>query len=265
MPGAAAPAGNDVDDGMGDDVGDAVVLHRVVVGALATNCWLVHAVGDRSTLLVDPGDEPQRILDALAHPPGPRDGVDTGPEVVAIVLTHAHFDHVLAVPALVAALDAPVLAHPADAPVWPGELDHLHRHGHWDAGTATADLLRNDATTLTPSPRWRPWDGITEPVTDGHQIQLGPLTATLLHTPGHTPGGLTVAIGSHLITGDTLFPGGPGLTGNRWPTSDFDTIMRSVERLMTWPDDTTVHPGHGPDTNIGKERPHMPSWRARGW
>ena len=83
MPGAAAPAGNDV----GDDMGDAVVLHRVVVGALATNCWLVHAVGDRSTLLVDPGDESQRILDAVAHPPGPRDGVDTGLDVVAIVLT----------------------------------------------------------------------------------------------------------------------------------------------------------------------------------
>jgi hydroxyacylglutathione hydrolase len=260
MPGAAAPAGNNVDD----DMGDAVVLHRVVVGALATNCWLVHAVGDRSTLLVDPGDEPQRILDAVAHPPGPQDGVDTGLEVVAIVLTHAHFDHVLAVPALVAALDAPVLAHPADATVWPGELDHLHRNGHWDAGTATADLLRNDATTLTPSPGWRPWDGITEPATDGHQIRLGSLTATLLHTPGHTPGGLTVAIGSHLLTGDTLFPGGPGLTGS-WPTSDFDTIMRSVEWLMTWPNDTTVHPGHGPDTNIGAERPHVPSWRARGW
>jgi glyoxylase-like metal-dependent hydrolase (beta-lactamase superfamily II) len=146
--------------------------------------------------------------------------------------------------------------------VWPGELDHLRRHGHWDAGTATADLLRNDASTLTPPPGWRPWDGITEPVTDGHQIRLGPLTATLLHTPGHTPGGLTVAIGSHLLTGDTLFPGGPGLTGTRWPTSDFDTIMHSVDRLMTWPDDTTVHPGHGSDTIIGAERPRVPSWRG---
>ena len=249
----------------GSEGDDAVVLHRVVVGPLATNCWLVHPVGDRSALLVDPGDEPLRILDALAHPPAWRDALDGGLQVVALVLTHAHFDHVLAVADLVAALGVPVLAHPADASVWPGELDHLRRYGHWDAGTATADLLGDDAATLNPSHGWRPWDGITEPVTDGHQIRLGPLTATLLHTPGHTPGGLTVAIGSHLLTGDTLFPGGPGLTGERWPTSDFDTIMRSVDHLMTWPDDTTVHPGHGPDTTIGAERPRVPSWRTRGW
>ena len=240
----------------GATAGHDVVLHRVVVGALATNTWLVHAAGDRATLLVDPGDEPGRILDAVGHPPGALD-------VVAVVLTHAHFDHVLAVPAVAAALGAPVFAHPADAPVWPGELEHLRRHGHWDAGTATADLLGGDA--LTPPPGWQPWDGTTEPVTDGHEIRLGPLTATLLHTPGHTPGGLSVAIGAHLLTGDTLFPGGPGLTGSRWPTSDFATIMRSVDRLMTWPDDTAVHPGHGSDTTIGAERPHVPSWRVRGW
>ena len=235
--------------------GHDVVLHRVVVGALATNSWLVHAAGDRTALLVDPGDEPGRILDAVARPPGL--------DVVAVVLTHAHFDHVLAVPAVAAALGAPVFAHPADAPVWPGELEHLRRHGHWDAGTATADLLGGGA--LTPPPGRRPWDGITEPVTDGHEIRFGPLTATLLHTPGHTPGGLSVAVGGHLLTGDTLFPGGPGLTGARWPTSDFATIMRSVDRLMTWPDDTVVHPGHGSDTTLGAERPHVPSWRARGW
>lgn len=259
MPDATAPADQDVD----------AVVHRVIVGALATNCWLVHAVGDRSTLLVDPGDEPQRILDSVAHPPGRRDaldtGHDTGLDVVALVLTHAHFDHVLAVPAVAEALGLPVLAHPADARMWPGELDHLRRHGRWDAGTATADLLRSDASALTPPPGWRPWDGITEPVTDGHEIRLGPLTATLLHTPGHTPGGLSVVIGSHLLTGDTLFPGGPGLTGEQWPTSDFDTIMHSVDRLMTWPDSTSVHPGHGSNTTIGAERPCVPSWRSRGW
>ena len=249
----------------GATAGHDVVLHRVVVGALATNCWLVHAAGDRATLLVDPGDEPQRILDTVAHPSGRRGALDTGLDVVAIVLTHAHFDHVLAVPAVAEALGLPVLAHPADAPVWPGELDHLRRHGHWDAGTATADLLRSDASALTPPPGWRPWDGITEPVTDGDEIRLGSLTATLLHTPGHTPGGLSVVIGSHLLTGDTLFPGGPGLTGEQWPTSDFDTIMRSVDRLMAWPDGTSVHPGHGPNTTIGAERPSVPSWRARGW
>lgn len=96
---------------------DGVVLHRVVVGVLATNCWIVHAAGRREAVVIDPGDEAERVLDAVR-----RHGLD----VRAVVLTHAHFDHVLAVPGVVAALGGvPVLAHPDDADVWPGELAHL--------------------------------------------------------------------------------------------------------------------------------------------
>ena len=124
-----------------------LALHRVVVGPLATNCWLAHAAGDRSALLVDPGDEAELILGTIQH---------LHLDIVAVVLTHTHFDHVLAVPAVAAALGAPVLAHPADKPVWPGELQHLRRHGHWDAGTATADLLAADPAALTPPPGGSP-------------------------------------------------------------------------------------------------------------
>ncbi len=236
--------------------GARVVLHRVVVGPLDTNCWLVHAAGDPRALVVDPGDEPDRVLAAVrGH----------GLDVRAVVLTHAHFDHVLAVPQVAAGRGVATLAHPADAAVWPGELAHLRTHGHWDAGTATADLLRGDPGALTPDPATTLWDGTSTPVPDGHRLRLGALTATLLHTPGHTPGGLTVAVHGHLLTGDTLFPGGPGLTGAQWPTSDFLQIMSSVDRLMTWPADTVVHPGHGRDTTIGDERRHVATWRARGW
>jgi len=104
---------------------------------------------------------------------------------------------------------------------------------------------------------------------DGDILQAGPLTAHVLHTAGHSPGGLSLYLSGgaghpgHVLTGDTLFPGGPGLTG--WPLSDFPTILASVRRLLDLPARTVVHPGHGPDTTVGTERPALPSWAARGW
>jgi hydroxyacylglutathione hydrolase len=233
------------------------VLRRVVVGPLRTNCWVVHARGSPEALLVDPGDEPDRILNAVA-----------GLHVVAIVLSHAHFDHVLAVPDVAAALAAPVLAHAGDAPVWPHELATLAREGHFDAGTATADLLAS-GHPLRPDPRRALWDGHVDRVLrDGEVLAVGPLRVGVWHVPGHTPGsiGLVVPGGrrpGHVLTGDTLFPGGPGLTG--WPLSDFPAILTSVRRLLDLPADTVVHPGHGPDTTIGTERPALETWAARGW
>ncbi|HEY9524182.1 MAG TPA: MBL fold metallo-hydrolase [Thermopolyspora sp.] len=228
------------------------VLRRIVVGVLDTNCWILHAHGDRRALVVDPGDEPGRILAAVA----PLD-------VVAVLLTHAHFDHVLAVRSVVETLSVPVLAHPADAPVWPHELATARGVGHWDAGTATARILARDPAPLAFRPGPPLWDGTSSPVVDGQVLHIGPLAVRALHTPGHTPGGLTLSVEGHLLTGDTLFPGGPGLTGP--PLSDFATIMRSVRRLLTLPGTTLIHPGHGPDTTVAAERPHLDEWIDRGW
>jgi glyoxylase-like metal-dependent hydrolase (beta-lactamase superfamily II) len=224
-----------------------VNLRRVVVGVLETNCWIVSAGGE--ALVVDPGDEPERVLAATADL-----------RVTAILLTHAHFDHVLAVPALVDAWQVPVLAHPAEAPVWPHELATVRRDGHWDAGTATTALLTRDPALLAPPGRL--WDGAFTPVDEG-DLRVGPLTARVLHTPGHTPGGISLLVDGHLLSGDTLFPGGPGLTGP--PLSDFATIIDSVRRLLALPGDTRVHPGHGPDTTVAAERPHLDGWISRGW
>jgi hydroxyacylglutathione hydrolase len=240
------------------DRGPEVVLRRVVVGPLQTNCWVVHARGHRQALLVDPGDEPDRVLAAVADL-----------DVTAIVLSHAHFDHVLAVPAVAAALHAPVLAHADDAPVWPHELATLARAGHFDAGTATSGLLAA-GHPLRPDPSHPGWDGhVDRHLRDGDILRAGPLSVHVLHTAGHTPGGLSLFLPGgvghpgHVLTGDTLFPGGPGLTG--WPLSDFPTILASVRRLLDLPARTVVHPGHGPDTTVGTERPALPSWAARGW
>jgi glyoxylase-like metal-dependent hydrolase (beta-lactamase superfamily II) len=148
-------------------------------------------------------------------------------EVVAIVTTHGHYDHWQALDAVAGGTGAPVWLHPADADMVPRRADR-------------------DAA-------------------DGTRIRFGDAEVELVHTPGHTPGSTCVLLGrAHLFSGDTLFPGGPGNTfGN---ADAFERIMRSLrERLFRLPDETWVYPGHGDDTTIGTERPHLDEWRARGW
>jgi glyoxylase-like metal-dependent hydrolase (beta-lactamase superfamily II) len=104
---------------------------------------------------------------------------------------------------------------------------------------------------------------VETPIADGEIISFGNVSLQAIHTPGHTPGSTCFFGHGLLFSGDTLFPGGPGAT-NR--SEDFTTIMRSLrERLFTLSDDTVVLPGHGPDTTIGAERPHLPEWEQRGW
>ncbi|AHI00257.1 MBL fold metallo-hydrolase [Kutzneria viridogrisea] len=222
-------------------------IDRVAVGPLHTNCWVLADSGQ--ALVLDPGDEPEAVRAAVE-----------GLEVIGVALTHAHADHVLALEVL----DAPVLGHPAEQAVWRHELAHLAQHGYFDAGTATEELL-TAGTPLAPVPEVPLWQGEFDRVLgEGDRITLGSQEVRVLHTPGHTPGGLSYAVPGHLFTGDTLFPGGPGLTG--WPLSDFDTIIGSVRRLLReFPGDTLVHPGHGANTTIGQELPHLEQWRQRGW
>jgi glyoxylase-like metal-dependent hydrolase (beta-lactamase superfamily II) len=102
------------------------------------------------------------------------------------------------------------------------------------------------------------------PMEHGDEVAVGRLALRIIHTPGHTPGSVCLALPGHLFTGDTLFPGGPGATGG--PGSSFPSIIESIrERLFPLSDDTVVHPGHGLDTTIGDERPDLEEWIARGW
>ncbi|MEU3458098.1 MBL fold metallo-hydrolase [Micromonospora sp. NPDC006766] len=152
--------------------------------------------------------------------------------VVAILATHAHDDHVRVAPELARATGAPVLLHPADRVLW--------------------DLVHPDT----------PPDG---ELTDGQTIAVGGTTLRVLHTPGHSPGACSLHAPDLgvVFTGDTLFAGGPGATGRSY--SDFGTIIQSIRtRLLTLPPETVVHTGHGDDTTIGAEAPHLDEWIARG-
>ena len=143
-----------------------------------------------------------------------------------VLTTHGHGDHIQAVPAVRAA---------------------GHRVG---VGAADAHML----------------PGYDFEIADGSVVDVGRLRLRAIHTPGHTPGGTCFSIeGSPvLLAGDTLFPGGPGAT--RGNSTDFATIIRSIQqRLFVLPDETIVMPGHGDDTTIGTERPHLQEWIDRGW
>ena len=155
-----------------------------------------------------------------------------GRRVLAVVATHAHDDHVARAPAVAQRLGAPVLLHPADRPVW--ELTH-------PASAATTDL------------------------TDGQVLTVAGTELHVLHTPGHTPGSVCLYAPDLgvVLTGDTLFQGGPGATGRSF--SDFPTIVESIRtRLLTLPPRTRVLTGHGDETTIGDEAPHLAEWVARG-
>jgi len=149
--------------------------------------------------------------------------------LAAIVITHGHADHWQALDAVAEATGAPVYLHPADASMVPRPAD-----------VEAGDLVRI--------------------AFGGSAVDVG-----LLHTPGHTPGSVCVLLGeTHLFTGDTLFPGGPGNTFGS--AEAFAEIMRTLRtRIFALPDDTWVYPGHGDDTTLGVERPHLDEWQARGW
>jgi glyoxylase-like metal-dependent hydrolase (beta-lactamase superfamily II) len=142
----------------------------------------------------------------------------------------------------------------------------LETHGHWDhiqAVPQVRDAGYEVGVTAEDAKMLPSYDFVIE---DDSVIEVGRLRLQTIHTPGHTPGSMCFKIDGSpvLLAGDTLFPGGPGNT--TFEGGDFPTIIRSVEdRLFTLPPDTVVMPGHGDDTTIGGERPHLQEWIDRGW
>jgi hydroxyacylglutathione hydrolase len=185
-------------------------LHTLSLGEWSTNCYVL--TWGQESLIVDPAAEAERILAAVA-----------GTTVQAILLTHAHFDHLQALAAVRQATGAPLGLHPADAAEFGVQGDF--------------DLA------------------------DGAVLSLGDGELRVVHTPGHTPGSICLRFDCRAIVGDTLFPGGPGHSDT--PEALAQILASLQDKVFTWPDDAIFYPGHGGGSAIGAVRPAFVAFLAR--
>jgi len=203
-----------------------VIIKTLAVGPIMANCFILGCEQTLEAAVIDPGDDADRILRALA---------ESKLTVKMIINTHGHFDHVGANKRMKEVTGAPLMIHPLDAPM----LDQLSR-------SASAWGLAADNS---PAP-----DRMLD---EGDTITFGRITLTVIHTPGHTPGGISLYTDPHLFVGDTLFAGSIGRTD--FPGGSFESLKQSIQqKLFVLEDDVTVHTGHGPATTIGEERRFNP-------
>jgi len=199
------------------------------VGPLACNCSIVVDPGTRQAVVIDPGDEADRILAAVE---------ETGARVCALLHTHAHFDHVGATRPVALATGAPVCLHPDDAFLYDRLPEQAKLFGF---------------TLPEPAP-------IDHPIADGERFPVGAFSILAIHTPGHSPGSCCFLLEGEcpvVFAGDTLFRDSIGRT-DLWGGS-FDQLARSIRaRLYALPDAVRVIPGHGEETTIGRERSRNP-------
>ena len=196
-------------------------IHTLVVGRLQTNCYILQS--DSTALVIDPGDEPERILRFLS---------DLKVKPSQIIATHTHFDHVLGVDKIRTTLKIPFLIHRDDLSMLESMQSRVRQF---------MDL------NVPPPPK------VDRFIADGESIIIGQDTVRVLHTPGHSPGSISLAGRGYIITGDALFNQSIGRTD--LPGGDLDTLIHSItDRLFSLDDNTIVYPGHGPQTSIGDEK-----------
>lgn len=207
-----------------------LLVDSVVVSPFQTNCYIIACPETKEGIVLDPGDEPERILAVVKF---------HKVSVTAIVSTHGHLDHVLAVKEVKEATQAPFLLPELDLPI--------AKNAHIQA-------------------RFYNW--LAEPVTDpdgflreGQTLTIGKISFQVLHLPGHTPGHIALYYegvdgSKHLFSGDVLFAGSVGRTD--LPGGSWEQLKSSLRRLMSLPDETIVYPGHGRRTTIGEERQYNP-------
>jgi len=201
-------------------------VRMFTVGPVAENTFLVRAQGADRALMVDPGDEPERLLAAVD---------ELGVGLDAILLTHTHFDHIGAVAPVAKATGATVYCPKLEVPV-------------------LADIMR-----FVPWPGIGPFESYEadETVEGGERLTLAGLDIDVIFTPGHSPGHVTYAIEDGLFSGDVLFQGSVGRTD--LPGGDWPTLARSIQGLLdAYPDETDVFPGHMGLTTLGRERATNP-------
>jgi glyoxylase-like metal-dependent hydrolase (beta-lactamase superfamily II) len=198
-------------------------IETIVVGEFAVNCFV--CVGtDSQALVVDPGQDPERVLSLLRQ---------RELTVAAYLLTHGHCDHVSALATVCDAMPAPVAMHPAD----------------WQWAFTDTNIFPPFFCTAPRQPAAERVD-----VTGGNSYTYAGLTFSIIETPGHTPGGVCIHFETEdtLMTGDTLFAGSVGRTDLQG--GDSRTLAASLRKLRALPDATTILPGHGPASTIGQEK-----------
>jgi glyoxylase-like metal-dependent hydrolase (beta-lactamase superfamily II) len=210
------------------------MIHEIIpVGVLGCNCSIVGDEASREAIVIDPGEEVDRILDILER---------HGLTVKIIAITHAHIDHIGGAARLRSLTGAPVYMHQEDSFL----SDRLDMQAAW-LGMET--------------PHENP--GIDRPLREGDTLRAGSIEATVLHTPGHTPGSISLFLPAQntAIAGDTLFRGSIGRTD--LPGGDSAEIAKSIRgKLYTLPEDAIVVPGHGEKTTIGYEKKFNPFVRS---
>ncbi len=208
-----------------------MILETLVVGPFASNCYIVGSESSRKAMIIDPGAEARRILKAVN---------DLRLTVLLIVATHVHVDHVGALAPVKEATGAKFALHRAEAKADLGVFSRM-----------LASMMGGSFSSL-PEPDWL--------LKDGDKINVDGLQFTVIHTPGHSLGGISLYGNGVLFSGDTLFNYGIGRTD--FPGCSYDQIMDSIQnKLMTLPDETVVYPGHGPATTVGEERKGNPFLR----
>jgi hydroxyacylglutathione hydrolase len=199
-----------------------LIIESLTVGPIQANCYILGCEETREAVVIDPGGEADRILMTLAR---------SNLKLRYIINTHGHFDHVGANKRLKDSTGAPVLIHRLDAPM----LDQL------SASAASWGLSAEDS----PAP-----DRLLE---EGDTVVFGTITLTVLHTPGHTPGGISLFTDGCVFVGDTLFAGSVGRTD--FPGGNAATLKQNIQsKLFSLADDVIVYPGHMEPTTVGKER-----------
>jgi glyoxylase-like metal-dependent hydrolase (beta-lactamase superfamily II) len=203
-----------------------LIIKALVVGPIMANCYIAGCKDTGEAVVIDPGADADKILMELAR---------LKLTVKYILNTHGHFDHVGANKRMKTATGADILIHALDAPM----LSRL------SASAAAWGMSAEDS----PAP--------DRTLADGDRVVFGKITLTVIHTPGHTPGGVSFSTDGYVFVGDTLFAGSIGRTD--FPGGDYDTLIASIHNKLFRLDDTvTVFTGHGPETSIGQEKRHNP-------
>jgi glyoxylase-like metal-dependent hydrolase (beta-lactamase superfamily II) len=207
---------------------EEMFLKRLVVGELETNCYLIACKRTKKAVVIDPGGEEEvdLVLNFLQ---------ENNFDLKYIINTHGHIDHIAGNNLLKAKTEALLLIHRLDA-------DML------------VDANKNFSSFMGKEICSPPADKLLE---EGDEISLGTLNLIVIHTPGHTPGGISLVLNNIVFTGDTLFAGGIGRTD--LPGGSYQDLIKSInEKLLILGDDKIIYPGHGPDSTIGEERKTNP-------